>query len=106
MRDANQQVALSVSRQTLILGATLSLGTSEQVKHSLVQLRITGGDNRAAVIARFTLPAGHGSARCLDHGNEGLNIVGVKCGLDHEVDQTGLQQAVVVTIAAKTRAPR
>ena len=41
----------------------LSLGPSLHLQHPAVRLGIAGGDDRAAVSARFALPAGHHLAR-------------------------------------------
>lgn len=73
-------------------------GSGEERQHLLVQPRIAGGDDPAAVDGAAAGPGGDDAAGALDHRDQRDDVVGLEPGLDHHVDETGRDHAVGVAI--------
>ena len=66
---------------------------------------IAGGDNSAPICGVLAIPCCDNAASALDDRRERHDIMGFEVGLDHEVDKTGGERAIGVTIATIAREP-
>jgi lysophospholipase len=87
------------------IAETETLRRGEEGEHLLVQPRIAGGDDTAAVDGAAAGPGGDDAAGPLDHRDQRDDVVGLEPGLDHHVDETGRDHAVGVAVDPVARQP-
>ncbi len=77
----------------------------ETLQDDVVEPRIAGGDDAAAVGGAAAGPGGDDAAGALDHRDQGDDVVGLEPALDHDVDEARGDHAVGVAVDPVARQP-